>query len=183
MNLKLGTFEASLASCDKVIATWLRYEKYVLVLNIHKVTIVFSLFFANCANATTRNCAAPVRDRIFAPPGFAIMGKVGYSRHFFCIFNHCYFNLSPKKLKICHTIKQLYIHNIVPKYENNALHKKFYNRFKKGTFSVECAPCMLTASPLFSHSNYPLSLHGKTNLMVTKYSMKPMQYAEIHALP
>ena len=29
MNLKLGTIEASLASCDKVIATWLRYEKYV----------------------------------------------------------------------------------------------------------------------------------------------------------
>ena len=29
MNLKLGTIEASLASCDKVIAIWLRYEKYV----------------------------------------------------------------------------------------------------------------------------------------------------------
>jgi len=29
MNLKLGTIETSLASCDKVIATWLRYEKYV----------------------------------------------------------------------------------------------------------------------------------------------------------
>jgi len=27
MNLKLGAIEASLASCDKVIATWLRYEK------------------------------------------------------------------------------------------------------------------------------------------------------------
>jgi len=27
----------------------------LLVLNIHKVTLVFSLFFANCANATTRN--------------------------------------------------------------------------------------------------------------------------------
>jgi len=27
MNLKLGTIEASLASCDKVIATWLCYEK------------------------------------------------------------------------------------------------------------------------------------------------------------
>ena len=102
--------------------------------------------------------------------------------------------------------------------KNNALQKKLYNQFKKGTFSVECAPCMvrnrhehgvhltgqkklgcmhcimfiwypmwsrhlLTASPLFSPSNYPLSLHGKTNLMITKYSMKPMQYAEIHALP
>ena len=29
MNLKLGTIDASLASCAKVIATWLRYEKYV----------------------------------------------------------------------------------------------------------------------------------------------------------
>jgi len=77
MNLKLGTIEVSLACCDKVIATWLRYKKYVLVLNIHKVATVFSLFFANCANATTRNslsskkfsfdCAARVRDRIFAP--------------------------------------------------------------------------------------------------------------------
>jgi len=27
MNLKLGTIEASLASCVKVIATWWRYEK------------------------------------------------------------------------------------------------------------------------------------------------------------
>jgi len=42
---------------------------------------------------------------------------------------------------------------------------------------------LLTASPLFSHSNYPLSLHGKRNLMITKYSMKPMQYADLHALP
>jgi len=42
---------------------------------------------------------------------------------------------------------------------------------------------LLTAPPLFSPSNYPLSLHGKTNLIITKYSMKPMKYAEIHALP
>jgi len=28
------------------------------------------------------------------------------------------------------------------KHENNALHKKFYNLSKKGTFSVKCAPCM-----------------------------------------
>jgi len=27
MNLKPGTIAASLASCDKVIATWLLYEK------------------------------------------------------------------------------------------------------------------------------------------------------------
>jgi len=54
MNLKLGIIEASLASRDKVIAIWLRYKNKFLELNIHKVTIVFSLFFANCANATTR---------------------------------------------------------------------------------------------------------------------------------
>ena len=136
----------------------------------------------------------------------------------FCIFDHCYFISSPNKLKICHTMKQRHIHNIMPKQESNTLQKKFYNQFEKGTFSVECAPCMghtrhehgvhltgqkklgcmhcimfmwyhvqcrhlLTASPLFSHSNYPLSLHGRTNLMITKYSMKPMQYSEIHALP
>jgi len=29
MNVKLGTFEAFLASLDKVLATWLRYEKEV----------------------------------------------------------------------------------------------------------------------------------------------------------
>jgi len=28
----------------------------------------------------------------------------------------------------------------MPKHKNNALQKKFYNQFKKGTFSVECAP-------------------------------------------
>ena len=53
-----------------------------------------------------------------------------------------YFISSPNKLKICHTIKQLYIHNIMPKHENNTLQKKFYNQFKKSTFSVEDAPCM-----------------------------------------
>jgi len=51
----------------------------------------------------------------------------------FCIFNHSYFISSPNKLKICHT-KHLYIHNIMPKHENNAFQKKFYNQFKKGTF-------------------------------------------------
>jgi len=55
----------------------------------------------------------------------------------FCIFDHCYFISSPNKLKIYHTIKQLYIHNIMPKHENNALQKKFYNQFKKSNFSVE----------------------------------------------
>jgi len=38
-------------------------------------------------------------------------------------------------------MKQLYIH-IMPKHEHNALQKKFYNQFKEGTFSVECAPGM-----------------------------------------
>jgi len=34
------------------------------------------------------------------------------------------------------------IHSIMPKHENNALQKKFYNQFKKGTFSVVCAPSL-----------------------------------------
>ena len=50
----------------------------------------------------------------------------------------------------------------MPKHENNALQKKFYNQFKKGTFSVECAHV------------WGMAMHGKTNLMITKYSMKPM---------
>jgi len=29
MNVNLGTFEASLATLDKVLATWLRYDKEV----------------------------------------------------------------------------------------------------------------------------------------------------------
>jgi len=55
MNMKLGTFEASLVSLDKVSATWLRCEKEVLLLDIHEVAIVFSLFCTHCTNATTRN--------------------------------------------------------------------------------------------------------------------------------
>jgi len=51
--LKLGTIEASLASCDEVTGYSTRNK--LLVLNIHEATIVFSLFFANCANATTPN--------------------------------------------------------------------------------------------------------------------------------
>jgi len=69
-------------------------------------------------------------------------GECGVQLTRFCIFNHCYFTSSPNKLKICHTIKQLYIHNIMPKHENNTLQKKFYHEFKKGTSSVECAPCL-----------------------------------------
>jgi len=30
----------------------------------------------------------------------------------------------------------------MPKHENNTLHKKFYNQYKKGTFAVESAPRM-----------------------------------------
>jgi len=30
----------------------------------------------------------------------------------------------------------------MPKHENNALQEKIYNQFEKGTFSVECAPCL-----------------------------------------
>jgi len=71
-----------------------------------------------------------------------VVGEGGVQSPLFCIFNHCYFISSPNKLKICHTMKQLYIHNIMPKHENNAFQKKFYNQFKKGTFFVECAPCM-----------------------------------------
>ena len=65
----------------------------------------------------------------------------GVQSTLFCIFNHCYFNSSPNKLKICHTIKQLYIQNIMQQHENNAIQKKIYNQFEKGTFFVECAPC------------------------------------------
>jgi len=30
----------------------------------------------------------------------------------------------------------------MPKHENNALQKKFYNQFKKGTFTIDSAPRM-----------------------------------------
>ena len=63
-------------------------------------------------------------------------GEGGVQPTIFCIFNHCYFISSPNNLKNCHIIKQLYIHNIMPKHENTAFQKTFYNQFKKGTFSV-----------------------------------------------
>jgi len=69
-------------------------------------------------------------------------GEGGVHSTRFCNVNHCYFISSPNKLKTNHTIKQLYIQNIMPKHENNALQKNLYNQFKKGTFSVECAPGM-----------------------------------------
>jgi len=31
----------------------------------------------------------------------------------------------------------------MPKHENNAFQKKFYNQLKKGAFSVECAPWVI----------------------------------------
>ena len=61
----------------------------------------------------------------------------------FCILNHCSFISSPNKLKFCHTINQLYIQNIMPKHENNAIQKKMYNQFKKDIFFVECAQFMV----------------------------------------
>jgi len=70
-----------------------------------------------------------------------IAGESWVQSRLFCIFDHCYFISSPNKLKICHTIKQLYIQNIIRKHENNALQKNFYNPFKKGSFSAKCAPC------------------------------------------
>jgi len=53
------------------------------------------------------------------------VGEGGVQSTIFCIFNHCYYISSPNKLKICHTLKQLYIHNIMPKHQNNTLQKKF----------------------------------------------------------
>ena len=74
------------------------------------------------------------------------VGEGGVQSTLFCIFSDCYFISSSNKLKLCHTIKQLYVNNIMPKHGNNAFQKKNYNQFKTGTFSVECAPCMGTLS-------------------------------------
>jgi len=41
---------------------------------------------------------------------------------------------------------------------------------------------LLTAFPLFSHSNYPLSLHGKTNLYGYQTLNETNAAAEIPAL-
>jgi len=71
-----------------------------------------------------------------------MLGKVGYGWCFFAFPTTATFNSSPNKLNklnFCHTIKQLFIHNSMPKYSDNALQKKFCNQFEKGTFSVECA--------------------------------------------
>jgi len=42
---------------------------------------------------------------------------------------------------------------------------------------------LLTASPLFSHSNYPLSLHGKTNLYDYQTLNENNAVCWNHALP
>ena len=52
------------------------------------------------------------------------LGEGAVQSTLFCIFNHCHFISSPSKLKICHTIKKLYVHNIMPKHENDVLQKK-----------------------------------------------------------
>jgi len=70
------------------------------------------------------------------------LGESGVQLTLFYIFNHCYFISRTNKLKICHKIKQLYIHNIMPKYKNNAFHKKFYNKLKKVLFLIDEAGLM-----------------------------------------
>jgi len=71
MNVKLGTIEASLASCEKVIATWLRYEKYVFGTQFRQSHN--SLFTLLCelrkCNHHMHVCALHVllRARIFTP--------------------------------------------------------------------------------------------------------------------
>jgi len=78
MNLKLGTIEASLASCEKATATWLRYEKYVFVTQYPQshyspFTLLCELckcnhrYFTQLQNNLAFGRAAQVRDRIFAP--------------------------------------------------------------------------------------------------------------------
>jgi len=70
-------------------------------------------------------------------PGFIFTGKGGVQSTLSYIFKDCYFISSPNKLKICHTIKQLCIHNIMTKHENNAIQKKICNQFKKSTLRVK----------------------------------------------
>jgi len=64
------------------------------------------------------------------------MGKVGYSRHFFAFSTTATLFQVQTSSKF---VTQESIHNIMPKHENNALQKKFYNQLKKGTFAVEGA--------------------------------------------
>ena len=83
------------------------------------------------------------------------VGECGLQSTLFCIFNHSYFISSPNKLKICHTMKQLlkichtmkqllhtmkqlYIHNIMPKHESNVLQKNFTTNLKRVLFCWMC---------------------------------------------
>jgi len=64
MNVKLGTIEASLASCEKVIATWLRYEKYVFGTQFPQShNSLFTLLCELCKCNHTYVCALQVFDR------------------------------------------------------------------------------------------------------------------------
>ena len=59
------------------------------------------------------------------------VGKVGYSRHFFAFSTTATLFQVQTSSKICHTIKQLCIHNVMPKHENNALQKKIYIKWNQ----------------------------------------------------
>ena len=97
-----------------------------------------------CLHTATANTsfAYMTRSPCWSELWLSKVGEGGVQSTLFCIFNHCYFNSSPNKLKICHTIKQFYIDNIMPKHENNALQKNFYNQFEKDVECVKCAPCL-----------------------------------------
>jgi len=59
------------------------------------------------------------------------VGEGGVQSALFYIFNHCYFVSSPNKLKICHTMKKLYIHNIMPNMKTKPIRKSFTISLKK----------------------------------------------------
>ena len=78
MNLKLGTIEASLATCEKVIATWLRYEKLIFGTQYPQshyspFTLLCELckcdqrLFTQLQNNFVFGRVALERDRIFEP--------------------------------------------------------------------------------------------------------------------
>ena len=89
MNFKLGTMEASLASCEKVIVTSLRYEKYLFGTQFPQShnSLFFSLFFAHRANAITRTFArskfswrSAIARPHFCTLGFAIITRNYYTK-------------------------------------------------------------------------------------------------------
>jgi len=67
-------------------------------------------------------------------PTIRQVGEGGVQSTLICIFNHCYFISSPNKLKICHTIKQLYIHNIMVKHPKMTFRKNFTINLKRVLF-------------------------------------------------